>query len=357
MLERFPVLYSTRTVFWEKRMRLLILGGTIFVGRHLVEAARRNGHAITLFHRGKHNPGLFGDGVETVLGDRTDADDLARLVEGRTWDAVIDTCGYVPRVVQMSVDALKESVRTYCFISTVSVYADWSAQAVNEDSPLATVADPLTEAVTGETYGGLKVLCENAVRDAYGTDRSLIIRPGYIVGPFDPTDRFTYWVHRVAQGGAILAPGDENTAAQFIDARDLAEWNLRLLEAGTMGTFNADGFPVRFAELLPACREAAGQMEADTQFVYVPDEFLKEQGVESWQVLPIFTPRSADESGWVEVTRGVANGLTFRSLRETVADTLAWDQSRTDTDTAYQRTLTPEKEAELVTAFRETASA
>ncbi len=333
-------------------MRLLILGGTIFLGRHLAEAALRAGHAVTLFHRGKHNPGLFGDAVETVTGDRTVADDLARLASGGTWDAVIDTCGYVPRIVGMSADALKDSVRAYCFISTVSVYADWSVKNVTEDAPLATLDDPATEEVTGETYGGLKVLCENAVRNVYGDARTLIVRPGYIVGPHDPSDRFTYWVHRVAQGGGdILAPGDENTIAQFVDVRDLAEWNLRLLEGGTTGTYNADGLPVRFDELFAACRAAANRTEADARVVYVPESFLDAQGVDSWQsALPIFTPNSAEDAGQVDISRAVASGLTFRPLAETVADTLAWDRKRT-AENAYKNALTAEREAELIAAF------
>ncbi|MBC7805334.1 MAG: NAD-dependent epimerase/dehydratase family protein [Akkermansiaceae bacterium] len=335
-------------------MRILILGGTIFVGRHLVADALKKNHDVTLFHRGKHNPGLFGGAVETITGDRAVADDLAKLANGREWDAVIDTCGYVPRIVRMSADVLKDSTRTYCFISTVSVYADWSVNDVNEDSALATLTDPATEEVTGETYGGLKALCERAVRDVCGDSRTLIVRPGYIVGPHDPSDRFTYWPHRVARGGDILAPGDENTAAQFVDVRDLAEWNLRLLEGGVTGTFNADGLPVRFAELLPACRTAAGLTEAAARFVYVPEPFLSEQGVESWQMLPIFTPKAAEDAGCVDVSRAVASGLTFRPLAETVADTLAWDKTRTEDANTYKNTLTADREYSLLAAFRNT---
>lgn len=331
-------------------MRLLILGGTVFVGRHLVAAALEKRHDVTLFHRGKHNPGLFGDSVKTITGDRTIAEDLANLAGAGEWDAVIDTCGYVPRVVRMSADVLKDRVRTYCFISTVSVYADWSKRAVDEDSALATIDDPATETVTGETYGGLKVLCENAVRNVYGDGRTLILRPGYIVGPHDPTDRFTYWVHRVAQGGDVLAAGDEHTSAQFIDARDLAEWNIRLLESGVSGTFSADGFPVTLSEFLPVAREAAGLSESDVRFVYAPPSFFTEQGTESWQILPIFMPKTEEDRGTVNVSRAVANGLTFRTLAETVADTLAWDKTRTD-ENAYKNSLARDKEAELLAAL------
>lgn len=336
-------------------MRILILGGTVFVGRHLVADALKKNHDVTLFHRGKHNPGLFGDAAKTITGDRTNADDLAKLASSGEWDAVIDTCGYVPRIVRMSAEALKDKVSTYCFISTVSVYADWSTRAVDEDSALATVSDPTTEEVTGETYGGLKVLCENAVKDIYGDARTLIIRPGFIVGPHDPTDRFTYWVHRIAQGGDVLAPGDAYTSAQFIDARDLAEWNIRLLESGVHGVFSGDGFPVQLDELLPVAREVAGLAESDVRFVYAPPSFFESQGIESWQILPIFTPKTDEDRGTVNVSRAVESGLTFRPLIETVADTLAWDKTRTD-ETAYSKSLSREREAELLAALQNAES-
>ncbi len=330
-------------------MKLLILGGTVFVGRHLADAALRRGHSVTLFHRGKHNPGLFSDSVETVTGDRTDPDDLARLAGGRTWDAVVDTCGYVPRVVRMAGDALRDCVRTYCFVSTIAVYSDWSAPTLTEGSPLATLADETVEEVVGETYGGLKVLCENAIREIYGAARTLITRPGFIVGPHDPTDRFTYWVHRVAAGGDVLAPGDHATSAQFIDARDLSEWNLRLLESGASGTFNADGYPVTLGELLPLCRAAAGRTESDTRFVYVPQTFLDAHGLTPGVSLPIFAPKEPDEAAIVDVSRAVVSGLAFRPLADTVADTLAWDRIRTDE--GYLRAVARDKEAAILAAF------
>lgn len=328
-------------------MRLLIIGGTVFVGRHLTTAAIERGHTVTLFHRGKHNPGLFGTAVETITGDRTSPEDLKQLLDHR-WDAVIDTCGYVPRIVGLSASALAAAVQTYCFISTVSVYSDWSAASLPEDAALGTLEDTTTEQVTGETYGPLKVLCENAVRDTYGDARTLIVRPGLIVGPNDISDRFTYWPHRVAQGGDILAPGDPDVTTQFIDVRDLAEWTIRLLEAGKTGTYNGDGPAVRFGDLLPACRTAAGLSEADARFVYIPEATLEARGVQPWSELPLWIPRSMNHGALIDISHSVNNGLTFRPLSQTVADTLAWDKTRTDTDTAYKNTLTRDKEAEIL---------
>ncbi|MBC8139880.1 MAG: NAD-dependent epimerase/dehydratase family protein [Armatimonadetes bacterium] len=336
-------------------MRFLVLGGTIFVGRHIVEAARQSGHTVTIFHRGKHSPDLFaGDvGVTTVLGDRTNADDMARLVDSGEWDAVIDTCGYVPRIVEMSARLLEPRAGRYCFVSTVSVYADWSAQTLTEDSPLAVLPDPTVETVTNETYGGLKVLCENAVRDVFGGERTLITRPGYIVGAHDPTDRFTYWVHRFAQGGDMVAPGDSGAVTQFVDVRDLAEWSVRLVESGVSGTFNVDGSPRTLAELLAAFKSVA---PTDARLVPVPDDLLEKHGVTPGVTLPLWASPSPEHAATVDSARAVATGLTFRSLQDTLAFTLAWDQARTDDGTAYMKTLPPSKEAEILAAFQNSSN-
>ena len=184
-------------------MNLLILGGTVFLGRHLVEAALARGHAVTLFNRGQHNPDLFPE-VERLRGDR---DGDLQALEGRRWDAVVDTCGYVPRVVRASAEMLAPNVDHYTFISSISVYADTSKPGIDEQAPVGTLDDPTTEEVTGESYGPLKALCEQAAEAAM-PGRVLNIRPGLIVGPHDPTDRFTYWVRRVAEGGEVLAPGN-----------------------------------------------------------------------------------------------------------------------------------------------------
>ena len=216
-----------------KSVKLLVLGGTRFVGRHLVEAALARGHEVTLFNRGNH-PEVFPE-VEGLIGDRDG--DLGAL-ENRTWDAALDTSGYVPRLVRDSAERLRDAVGHYTFISTVSVYPDTLPPHADEDARVRGLEDPLTEEVTNGTYGGLKVLCEEAVREIYGA-RSLVIRPGLVVGPYDPTDRFTYWPVRVAEGGEVLAPGVPEAPVQFIDARDLAAWTLGMIEGRETGTYNA----------------------------------------------------------------------------------------------------------------------
>lgn len=215
-------------------MKILVLGGTRFLGRHIVEAALAGGHDITLFNRGQNNPDLFPE-VEKLRGNRDG--DLSAL-QGRQWDAVIDTCGFVPRIVQASAALLADSVRHYTFISSISVYADFSKPAMNENAPVGTMQDESIEEITAETYGPLKALCERTAEKAM-PGRVLHIRPGYIVGPFDPTDRFTYWPRRVATGGEMLAPGRPDSQIQFVDVRDLANWIIRMVETNRTGVFNA----------------------------------------------------------------------------------------------------------------------
>ncbi len=217
-------------------MRILILGGTVFVGRHLVEAALARGHEVTLFNRGQHGPDLY-PGVEKLRGDRDGGLDALR---GRRWDAAIDTCGYVPRIVRASATLLANAVDHYTFISSVSVYPEAHTRHLDEDSPVGALDDESVEDVTPETYGPLKALCEQAAEGAM-SGRALTIRPGLIVGPHDPTDRFTYWPRRVAQGGEVLAPGRPERPVQIIDARDLAAWTLQLVASGARGVYNATG--------------------------------------------------------------------------------------------------------------------
>lgn len=329
-------------------MRILIIGGTIFVGRHLVLAAKARKHEVTLFHRGKHNPGLFPD-VETIQGDRMEAADLAKL-DGRTWDAVIDTCGYFPRQIRLAADALRDKVGLYCFISTIGVYRDYSKASVSEDDPLATIDDPTTEEVTGETYGPLKALCDLATLEEF-PDKALVIRPGLIVGPYDPTDRFTYWPHRIAQGGEVLAPENPDLRTQFIDVRDLAEWNILLLERGITGVFNATGpdYPLTFGELLETCQNVTG---SDAQLTWLPADFLEEQDVKPWSELPLWIPSTAGEPGHdgASIDRALAKGLSIRPLSETVRDTLAWDMNRPQENT-WRNTLTAEKEKAVLSEW------
>jgi len=261
-------------------MRYLILGGTVFLGRALVQAALARGHSLTLFNRGQSNPDLFPK-VEQLHGDR--ATDLSAL-QGRHWDAVIDTCGYVPRIVRLSAEALAGATDHYTFISSLSVYADTSQPGTDESAPVGTLEDETVEQVTGETYGPLKALCERAVEQTL-PGRALVIRPGLIVGPFDPTDRFTYWPHRVAQGGEVLAPGRPARPVQFIDVRDLAEWTLDMVEAKRTGVYNADGpaQPLPMEQLLDTCKIVSGSA---ARFTWASEEFSAEQQVEAWSQMP-----------------------------------------------------------------------
>ncbi len=327
-------------------MKLLILGGTIFVGRHLVDAALARGHEVTLFNRGQHNPDLYPD-VEKLRGDRKD--DL-RALRGRRWDAVIDTCGYVPRVVRASAELLADAVGHYTFISSISVYADLSVPGLDEGGAVGTLADETVEEVTGETYGPLKVLCEWAAERAL-PGRVLTIRPGLIVGPHDPTDRFTYWPHRVARGGEVLAPGSPEARVQFIDARDLAQWSVRVVESGHTGVYNATGpdYPLTMGRLLAECEAVSGR---DAGFTWVDEGFLLEREVAPWSDLPLWIPAKKETAGFAAVDCGkaIAAGLTFRPLSDTVRDTLAWDAAR-PADREWRAGLRPERESELLGAW------
>jgi 2'-hydroxyisoflavone reductase len=331
----------------DKVMNLLVLGGTLFLGRHLVDAALTRGHTLTLFHRGKTNPGLFPE-VTEILGDRTDDSALAQL-EGLRFDAVIDTCGYIPRVVRMSAQRLAGNVGRYCFLSSVSVYPNWPDTSTDEDAPVGIIEDPTLEQITGETYGPLKALCEQEAQTAF-PEGALIIRPGLIVGPHDPSDRFTYWPHRVAQGGEILAPASAELPTQWIDVRDLAEWTIHLLERGNTGVYNADGPVVSLGQLLATCFLASG---AQGSVTYAEEAFLQEQEVKPWLELPLWIPGvfGKKESTATRTQRANLAGLTYRTALETVRDTLLWDQGRT-TETAWKNTLTREKEAAVLAAWK-----
>jgi 2'-hydroxyisoflavone reductase len=325
-------------------MRLLILGGTVFLGRAVVEAALQRGHQVTLFNRGKSNPGVYPQ-VEKLVGDRGGT--LSEL-QGRRWDAVIDTCGYVPRLVRNSAEYLAGAVDHYIFISTLSVYASFADPGINENAPVGALSDPTIEEVNGDTYGPLKALCEQAVLTAM-PGRALVLRPGLIVGPFDPTDRFTYWPRRVARGGAVLAPGRPERTVQFIDVRDLAEWTLRMVEAGSTGIYNADGpaQPCSMGELLAVSKEVSG---SDAVFNWVTESFLLEQKVGEWMEMPLWVPESQPENAGFfafDCSEAFSAGLTFRPLAETVRATLEWDATL-PADRALKAGITPQREAELL---------
>jgi 2'-hydroxyisoflavone reductase len=322
---------------------ILMIGGTSFSGYFAAHEALRRGHRLTVFTRGKSNPDAIPD-IEHVQGDRT-TDDII-LLRGRPWDAVIDTCGYVPRVTRRSAELLRDQVGLYVYVSSVSVYAEMT-EGADESAPLNTLADPTVEQVTGETYGGLKVLCETSIREVMGDQRALIIRPGLIVGPRDPTYRFDYWVNRVARGGEVLAPSGPQYPAQFIDGRDLGEWFIRAVEANLHGTMNAIRAPLDFGTLLDTCRSVIG---SNAQFTWVSDTFLAEQQVTPWAELPLYAGDSDRALLTASNSRAVKAGLTFRPLEDTIHATLN-DLRGKPGKAEGQPTLSMEREAELLRAW------
>lgn len=330
-------------------MRILIIGGTRFLGRHLVDSALARGHDITLFNRGLTNPDLFPQ-VETILGDREK--DLSDLM-GHEWDAVIDTCGYVPRIVRLSAEALEGSVDRYVFISSISVYAGFSKVGIDESDPVGKIEDETVEEITGETYGPLKALCEKVVQDVFGEDRALIVRPGLIVGPYDPTDRFTYWPVRVARGGEVVAPEGPDAPVQIIDGRDLSDFIIKLIEEHASGVFNATGpdYELTMGELFEKSKRVSG---SDASFKWAPVEFLSRHEVLPWSDMPVWIPNTEEDAGFsrVDVSRAIHAGLRFRPLEETVRDTLAWAATR-PSDREWRAGLSPEREASLLAALKE----
>lgn len=327
-------------------MRVLILGGTQFLGRHLAAAALAQGHSVTLFNRGTKSEGLFPE-AEHLRGDRNG--DLTAL-HGRTWDVAIDTSGYVPRIVRASAETLANAVEHYTFVSSISVYSDWpKAPHIDETSPVGVLADPTVEEVNGETYGPLKALCEQAVAETL-PGRTLVVRPGLIVGPYDPSDRFSYWPARVARGGEILAPGRPERLVQVIDARDLAEWMLRMATERATGTYHATGpdYPLTIAETLAESQRVSG---SETTITWIPDDFLEQREIGEWVELPLWIPeREGPGVGDVNCARAIAAGLTFRPLAETIRATLDWLATR-PADYSWKAGLTPEREVETLAAW------
>jgi nucleoside-diphosphate-sugar epimerase len=329
-------------------MRVLILGGTRFLGRHLAAAALAQGHAVTLFNRGNQSEGLFPE-AEHLRGDRDG--DLTAL-EGRRWDVAIDTSGYVPRIARASAQLLANAVEHYTFVSSISVYAGWpEIPRIDENSPVGTLADPTVEEINGETYGPLKALCEQVVQEAL-PGRALIVRPGLIVGPYDPTDRFSYWPYRVARGGEMLAPGRPEGLAQVIDGRDLAEWIVRMATERATGVYNATGpaYPLTMQALLAESQRVSG---SETTITWIPDDFLEQRQIGEWVELPLWIPEKQGPGvGDVNCSRAWSAGLAFRPLAETIRDTLDWLATR-PTDYSWKAGMTPEREAETLAAWHE----
>jgi 2'-hydroxyisoflavone reductase len=329
-------------------MRILIIGGTRFLGRHLVEAALAHRHDVTLFNRGQSNPDLFPQ-LETILGDREK--DLDRLND-RIWDTVIDVAGYLPRLVRLSAEVLEPKVSRYVFISSLSVYADFKKIGIDESYPVGKLEDETVEEITGETYGPLKALCEKAVQEMYG-DRALIIRPGLIVGPHDPTDRFTYWPVRVARGGDVLAPQSPEVTTQIIDVRDLSEFVIKLIEENASGVYNATGpeYKLTMGKLMEVSKQVSG---SDANFKWASVDFLNQNKVEAWSDMPAWVPDDEEGIGFarIDISKAIEAGLTFRPLEETVRDTLEWVKTR-PADHEWRAGLTAEREAEVLAALKE----
>ena len=325
-------------------MKLLVIGGTRFSGRALTERALARGHEVTLFHRGTSGADLFPE-AEHVLGDREEG--LEPLGD-REFDAVVDMCGYVPRSVGSAVERLR-GAGWYGYISSISAFASFDEPGMTEASPLHGPPFPDTEEITETTYGPLKVACEREVTAAFG-DRAALIRPGYIVGPHDPTDRFTYWIRRGATGGTMLAPGPADQPIQFVDARDLGAFVLRLAESATGGAFNVvhPAGSTTLAALIEEARAAAG---ADTAVTWADGEWLGERlGEEKYEAFPLWVPEEAG-SHLFDPSHAIAAGLDNRPVAETVRDTLEWDRTREQT-WPMAAGLSPDREAELLAAWR-----
>jgi 2'-hydroxyisoflavone reductase len=336
-----------------KPLRILILGGTGFTGPFQVKYALSRGHKVTVFNRGKTHPGELPKDVEQLVGDRNGQLDA---LKGKQWDACIDNPTTLPAWVRDAAQILKGNVERYVFISTISVYADTSS-GPDENAPLAKYegADPYKETLEAmrasgfKTYGPLKALSEHETEEWF-PGKSLIIRPGLIVGPRDETDRFTYWPVRIDRGGEVLAPGNPNDPVQFIDGRDLAEWTIRMVENGETGVYNATG-PTKELGVGGMLDGIKSALNSKATFTWADVEFLKQQKVEAWSDMPVW---AGDELGMsrTNINRALAKGLTFRPLADTARDALAWFKAqKPERQAKLKAGLTPERETEVLAAL------
>lgn len=344
-------------------LKLLILGGTRFLGIHLTEAALARGHHVTFFNRGRTRADLFPQ-IKRLVGDRDGVSKGGlKALEGQQFDAVIDTSGYVPRHVRLSAMLLAKQAPHYLFISTVSVYRDFK-NPNDERSVLGSLDDPTVETVDGNTYGPLKALCEREVLQAYADQRCTVLRPGLIVGPHDNTDRFTYWPARCSQGGRFIAPGTPQDPIQIIDARDLAQFSLDCLERRITGVFNVISPPSRFSigDLVDRAARAAVDIAQPSPLpspVWLPTRFLDEHKVMPWSDMPVWVPDTEDMIGFARTSaeKAVQAGLRIRPLEATLADTLRWHLGRPQKDRETLRAgLSRQRESEVLATWDATQS-
>jgi 2'-hydroxyisoflavone reductase len=337
-----------------KPLKILILGGTRFIGLHMTALALKRGHTLTFFNRGKTKTDRYPE-VERIKGDRNG--DIEGLKD-REWDVVIDNSGYVPRHARLSAELLAPKVKQYVFVSSISVYPDFSVPR-DESSPVGKLADETVEKVDGDTYGPLKALCEQAVAKAL-PGRTTIIRPGLIVGPDDNTDRFTYWPARAARGGEFIAPGSPGDPVQVIDVRDLAAFTINAIENASIGTYNvvSNVNEFKFGELTDACVAAARKQAKPAEIphaTYLPTDFLEEQKVEPWSEMPVWLPAKGDEAAFAGTSNKAAKarGLRITRLARTVEDTLAWHLTRPEDERAKLKAgIAPEKETAVLAAWK-----
>jgi 2'-hydroxyisoflavone reductase len=338
----------------KQPLRILILGGTRFIGLHMTAHALARGHTLTFFNRGRTGTDRY-PGIERIKGDRNGEIDG---LKDREWDVVIDNSGYVPRHVRLSAELLAPKTRQYIFVSSVSVYPDFSVPR-DESSPVGKLADETVEKVDGETYGPLKALCEQAAMKAYD-GRATVLRPGLIVGPDDNTDRFTYWPARAARGGEFIAPGAAADPFQVIDARDLGAFAITAAENNVTGTYNLVSNPnhFRFGQLVDACIASAKKRAKPAiapRATWIPADFLEAQEVAPWSDMPVWLPASGDEAAFAGTSNqaAVAKGLTLTPLKTTVDDTLAWHLARpAEEQQKLKSGIAPDKEARVLEAWK-----
>jgi 2'-hydroxyisoflavone reductase len=329
-------------------LKILVLGGTGFLGPHQVEEALGRGHQVTIFNRGKTSPEMFAH-LENLVGDR---DNDLKALEGRKWDAVIDNSGFLPRWVKQSCELLRGSVPHYLYTSSLSIYADNTVIGQTENGKLRKLADPTTEERSPRNYGGMKALSEEYVKACY-PETSSLVRAGLVVGPGDPTDRFTYWPVRLFRGGEVLAPGTPDDPIQCIDVRDLARWTVQALERRHFGTYNLTG-PYRQLTMGSFLQTVRKAVNSSATITWTSAKFLERERVSPWTDLPLWVPPDSDYRGFVrvDVSKAVKAGLTFTPMATTVQDSLAWYRTL-DQNRALRAGLSAQRELELLTKWRE----